>query len=55
MCNRGDDSLKFGRIIKDLEGFSVDVVLMNNVPAHKAVLLKQEIEVVDWPQRIYDR
>ena len=37
MCNRGDDSLKFGRIIKDLDGFSIDVVLMNNVvgPHHR--------------------
>ena len=37
MCKRGDDSIKFGRIIKDVDGFSVDVVLMNNVvgPHHR--------------------
>ena len=44
-----------GRIIGPGAMVGAGVVLMNNVPAHKAVLLKQEIEVVDWPQRIYDR
>ena len=46
MCNRGDDSIKFGRIIKDVDGFSVDVVLMNNVvgPHHRHP--KGEIDMI---------
>ena len=46
MCNRGDDSLKFGRIIKDVDGFSVDVVMMNNVvgPHHRHP--KGEIDMI---------
>ena len=46
ICNRGDDSLKFGRIIKDVDGFSVDVVLMNKVvgPHHRHP--KGEIDMI---------
>ncbi|MBO31604.1 MAG: DUF4863 domain-containing protein [Rhodospirillaceae bacterium] len=37
MCNQEHRGIKFGRIINDLDGFSVDVVEMNNVvgPHHR--------------------
>ncbi len=44
-----------GRIIGPGAMVGAGVVLMNNVPPHKAVLLKQETDIVDWPQQIYDR
>jgi hypothetical protein len=31
------------------------VVLMKNAPPYKAVLVKQELDVVDWSPNIYDR
>ena len=31
MCKHEHGGIKFGRVIKDVDGFSVDVVLMNNV------------------------
>ena len=34
---------------------SAGVVLMKNVPPYKAVLVKQELDVVDWSPEIYDR
>ena len=37
MCKNEHGGIKFGRVIKDVDGFSVDVVLMNNVvgPHHR--------------------
>jgi hypothetical protein len=31
------------------------VVLMRNLPANKAVLVKQETETIDWSPEIYNR
>lgn len=44
-----------GRIVGPGAMVGAGVVLMKNVPPHKAVLLKQETDIVDWPQQIYDR
>jgi NDP-sugar pyrophosphorylase family protein len=44
-----------GRIIGPGAMVGAGVVLMKNVPPHMALLLKQETELVDWPQQIYDR
>ena len=39
MCNNVAGSIRFGRVIKDVDGFSVDVVLMDEVvgPQRRAV------------------
>ena len=46
MCKHENGGIKFGRVIKDLDGFSVDVVLMNNVigPHHRHP--KGEIDMI---------
>jgi hypothetical protein len=31
------------------------VVLMKNVPPNKAVLVKQQLDEIDWSPNIYDR
>ncbi len=37
MCKHENGGIKFGRVVKNLDGFSIDVVLMNNVvgPHHR--------------------
>ena len=46
MCNQEHGGIRFGRVIKDVDGFSVDVVHMNNVvgPQHRHP--KGEIDMV---------
>ena len=44
-----------GRIVGPCAMVGAGVVLMKNVPAHKAVLLKQELDEIDWSPHIYDR
>lgn len=44
-----------GRIVGPCSMVGAGVVLMNNVPPHKALLLKQETELIDWSPEIYDR
>ena len=46
MCNNVAGSIRFGRVIKDVDGFSVDVVLMDEVvgPHHRHP--KGEIDMV---------
>ncbi len=44
-----------GRIVGPCSMVGAGVVLMRNLPSHKALLLKQETEQVDWSQEIYDR
>lgn len=44
-----------GRIVGPCSMVGAGVVLMKNLPAHKALLLKQETELVDWSPEIYNR
>ena len=44
-----------GRIVGSCSMVGAGVVLMNNVPPHKALLLKQETKLVDWSAEIYNR
>lgn len=44
-----------GRIVGPGAMVGAGVVLMQNVPAHKAMLLTQETQLLDWPQEIYNR
>ncbi len=44
-----------GRIVGPCAMVGAGVVLMKNVPPYKAVLVKQELDVVDWSPEIYDR
>ena len=46
MCKHENGGIKFGRVIKDLDGFSIDVVFMNTVvgPHHRHP--KGEIDMI---------
>ena len=44
-----------GRIVGRCSMVGAGVVLMNNVPPHKALLLKQETNLIDWSPEIYNR
>ena len=44
-----------GRIIGPCAMVGPGVVLMKNAPPYKAVLLKQDLEEIDWGPEIYDR
>jgi len=43
-----------GRIVGACSMIGPGVVLMRNVPPHKAVILKQELQEIDWGPEIYD-
>ncbi|MEE2754552.1 MAG: sugar phosphate nucleotidyltransferase [Candidatus Latescibacterota bacterium] len=44
-----------GRIIGPCSMVGAGVVLMRNLPANKAILVKQETETIDWSPEIYNR
>jgi bifunctional UDP-N-acetylglucosamine pyrophosphorylase/glucosamine-1-phosphate N-acetyltransferase len=44
-----------GRIVRPCGMVGAGVVLMKNLPAHKAILVKQETETIDWSPEIYNR
>ena len=44
-----------GRIVGPCSMVGAGIVLMKNLPAHKALILKQETELVDWSAEIYNR
>lgn len=44
-----------GRIVGPCAMVGAGVVLMKNVPAHKAVLVKQQLEEIDWSPHIYNK
>ena len=44
-----------GRIVGPCSMVGAGIVLMKNLPAHKALILKQETELVDWSPEIYNR
>ena len=44
-----------GRIVGPCAMVGAGVVLMKNVPPNKAVLVKQQLDEIDWSPNIYDR
>ena len=44
-----------GRIVGSCSMVGAGVVLMNNVPPNKALMVKQDTELVDWSPEIYNR
>ncbi|MCH8993252.1 MAG: hypothetical protein IIA44_16060 [Acidobacteria bacterium] len=44
-----------GRIVGPCSMVGAGVVLMKNLPPHKALLLKQETDLIDWSPEIYNR
>ena len=44
-----------GRIVGPCSMVGAGVVLMKNLPPHKALILKQETDLIDWSPEIYNR